>query len=103
MKNNLSRTQGKAFVLIAIGTFFFLSNFGYLDSISAYIDWRLIFVVFAIASAVKGRIAGLIIFTLLSLSFYGYCSFFMYWPLALIGLGIKKIWDTRQSNMVNMS
>jgi hypothetical protein len=96
MKNNLTKNSRNALALILIGSFFFLRNFGLLEPIEDFLDWRLFLVLFAVLAAFKGEIGGVVIFGILSLCFYGFMSIISFWPLLLIGVGIKKIYEASQ-------
>jgi hypothetical protein len=96
MKNNLTKTSGTAITLILIGSFFFLRNFGFLESIETFLDWRLFLVLFAVLAGLKGEIGGVVVFGILSLCFYGFGSFLSLWPLILVAIGIKKIIEASQ-------
>jgi hypothetical protein len=91
MKNNLTKNSTNAIALILIGTFFFLRNFGFLESYQQFLDWRLMFILFTVLAVFKGELGGVLIFGLLSLSFYGFFSILTFWPLILVAIGIKKI------------
>jgi hypothetical protein len=96
MKNNLTKNTNGAIALILIGSFFFLRNFGFLESMETFLDWRLFLVLFAVLAGFKGEIGGVVLFGILSLCFYGFGSILSFWPLILIAIGIKKILQATQ-------
>jgi hypothetical protein len=91
MKNNLTKNSTNAIGLILVGTFFFLHNFGFLESYQQFLDWRLMFILFTVLAVFKGELSGILIFGALSLCFYGFFPILTFWPLILVAIGIKKI------------
>jgi hypothetical protein len=85
----------KAILLIGFGFILLFNNLNMLGDFQQFIDWRLVFIVFTVIATLKGEIGGAIFWTLLACFFYfpeiEIKNLFKFWPLILVGIGLKKI------------
>lgn len=105
-ENNASKTLF-AIILIVVGSLFFLDNFSYIDlnQFPDIISYKLIFVLIAFNSFSKSKILSGSIWTIVALCLYfpelltvfNVDNLFSLWPLLLIGIGIKKIYNSQNT------
>jgi hypothetical protein len=93
--------------IIVIGFLFLFDNFNFLDTnvIWDFISWKLVFVFIAISSFLNEKYLKALAWTIVATVFYfpqfysqySINSVFELWPLLLIGIGIKKITQSKES------